>query len=485
MLEEALMIERYKPVTRADYLEWRQGHLDDIQAVATDRDRLVFHIEPEIGWLNDPNGLVQVDGTYHIYHQYSPFSAADPGAILWNHVTTRDFRTYQDHGPALFPDCPDDVGGVYSGSTVYHDGKLHFFYTGNVKMFDRDDYDYVRSGRAQNQIHVVAPDPYTLEDKQTILTPADYPSDIGCHVRDPKILEVDGSFYMVLGARTRTDEGCVLVYASTDLDSWTYRGRIALPKRFGYMWECPDLFYLDGELMLICCPQGVKPRGWRYQNAHQCVAMRVEADFTTGEFEIVDRGDPVMVDAGFDFYAPQSFVDERGRRLMIGWVGCPDATVDNPTVERGWQHALSVPRELHVREGHLVQEPVAELEGMRGQSHAARQNEPVPCPGRLFDAVVRCAGVQRLRMPLRQGAELVYRDGMLTLDMTGDGYGRTVRSVPVERLDDIRILSDTSLLEIFVNEGRQVLTTRTYSAGLDAMGCASDGEISLELYALR
>ena len=64
---------------------------------------------------------------------------------------------------------------------------------------------------------------------------------------------------------------------------------------------------------------------------------------------------PPMVDAGFDFYAPQSFEDAAGRRLMIGWSGCPDATAENPTVARGWQCALTVPRELSIRDGKLCQ----------------------------------------------------------------------------------------------------------------------------------
>lgn len=478
------MIERYKRATLEDYIAWRKEHLAEITRVAADPNRLAFHVQPEIGWLNDPNGLVQIDGVYHIYHQYSPFCAAEPGVILWNHVTTTDFVTYTDKGPVLFPDCPYDVGGAYSGSALRRENATHFFYTGNVKLFDRDDYDYVNNGRAQNQIHIATDDPGVLGEKHAVLTPEDYPSDIGCHVRDPKIIEVDGLYYMVLGARTRSNTGCVLVYVSGDLDTWNYCGRIELPERFGYMWECPDLFYLDGELVLICCPQGVEPSGWRYQNAHQCVAMRVEADFKAGEFKVVDGGQPAMVDAGFDFYAPQSFVDEQGRRLMFGWVGCPDSPLENPTVEQGWQHALSVPRELHMRDGKLIQEPVKELDAMRGALQTARQNEPVACPGRLFDAVLECKGVSSLHLCLRQGVALEYKDGMLVLNMVDEGHGRTLRMAPVDRLNQIRVLSDTSMLEVFVNGGELAMTTRTYSPALEQMVCESDGEVAFDLYSL-
>ena len=98
-----------------------------------------------------------------------------------------------------------DSSGAYSGSAFVRDGKIHYFYTGNVKHFDRDDYDYVLTGREQNQIHMVAENPDELGEKRMAVGPVDYPDDIGTHVRDPKILEHDGIYYMVLGARTKDD----------------------------------------------------------------------------------------------------------------------------------------------------------------------------------------------------------------------------------------------------------------------------------------
>ena len=120
-----------------------------------------------------------------------------------------------------------------------------------LSIFDRDDYDYVLTGREQNQIHMVAENPDELGEKRIAVGPVDYPDDIGTHVRDPKILEHDGIYYMVLGARTKDDRGCVLVYTSRNLEDWSYATRIELDEKFGFMWECPDLFELDGELILV------------------------------------------------------------------------------------------------------------------------------------------------------------------------------------------------------------------------------------------
>lgn len=478
------MFNQKEKATRADYELWRAGQDGTVTRIATDPDRLAFHVEPELGWLNDPNGLIQVGDTYHIYHQYDPFDAAHGGATLWNHLVTKDFATYENCGPVLFPDSDIDSSGAYSGSAFMHDGSIHLFYTGNVKRFDRNDYDYVLAGREQNQIHMVIDNPYELGEKRIAVGPRDYPDDISTHVRDPKILEHDGIYYMVLGARTKDDRGCVLVYTSSDLEAWQYSTRIELGEKFGYMWECPDLFELDGELVLVCCPQGVPAEGWRYRNPHQCVWFRVKADWSASTFELVEEGKPSMVDAGFDFYAPQTFEDNGGRRLMIGWAGCPDATALNPTAGRGWQCALTVPRELTMREGKLCQWPACELESLRGEVVRVNAGEYIENPGRLFDVVVSCQGTRALELAIRKGVFLRYVDGMLTLDMGKEGYGRDERSVEVGELRDLRILSDTTLFEVFANTGEVVLTSRTYSPAVPTMELQSAAVASMEFYRL-
>ena len=478
------MFDQKHRVTRSDYEQWRVGQDEVVARIAADPDRLAFHIEPELGWLNDPNGLVQVGDTYHIYHQYDPFDAAHGGPVLWNHLTTKDFVTYENHGPALFPDSDMDSSGAYSGSAFVHDGKIHYFYTGNVKHFDRDDYDYVLTGREQNQIHMVTDNPDELGEKRVAVGPRDYPDDIGTHVRDPKILEHDGVFYMVLGARTKDDRGCVLVYTSCDLESWQYATRIELDEKFGFMWECPDLFEVDGELVLVCCPQGVPAEGWRYRNPHQCVWFRIEADWETPSFKIVEQGLPSMVDAGFDFYAPQSFEDAAGRRLMIGWVGCPDATAENPTVERGWQCALTAPRELSMRDGKLCQWPAREIEKLCGEGVRVAAGELVEEPGRLFDVVISCQDAKAFELEIREGVFVRYADGVLTLDMGDEGYGRDQRSVELSELRDLRVLSDTTMVEIFANGGEAALTSRAYSPAMSAMKLNTEGAASMEFYRL-
>ena len=62
--------------------------------------KLKYHLEPVSGWMNDPNGLVEKDGVYHIYYQYS--YEPEGGLKYWKQFTTKDFLHYQMRGlPSL------------------------------------------------------------------------------------------------------------------------------------------------------------------------------------------------------------------------------------------------------------------------------------------------------------------------------------------------------------------------------------------------
>ena len=106
------------------------------KSAKADGNRLQFHLMPPAGWMNDPNGLCQFQGTCHIYFQYTPFKAGW-GTKLWGHYTTKDWIHFREEEPFLFPDCAWDRDGVYSGSAFVQDGEIHYFYTGNVKLTDR------------------------------------------------------------------------------------------------------------------------------------------------------------------------------------------------------------------------------------------------------------------------------------------------------------------------------------------------------------
>ena len=119
------------------------------------RQRL--HLMPPTGWLNDPNGLCQFKGIYHAFFQYSPFSA-EGGVKMWGHYTSRDMIDWEYQGVTIYPDQPFDCSGVYSGCAFIEDGEIYLYYTGNVKIEDSDDYDYINSAREANTVLVTSTD---------------------------------------------------------------------------------------------------------------------------------------------------------------------------------------------------------------------------------------------------------------------------------------------------------------------------------------
>ena len=198
-------------MTREDYISRYEKFQYMRERVKEDENRLHYHLMPPSGWLNDPNGLVQKDGIYHIYFQYTPYDCGW-GTKIWGHYTTKDMLVFQEEEPFLFPDRTFDRDGVYSGSALADGDKIYYFYTGNVKLHDRDDYDYIHTGREQNTIMVTSEDGYHISSKELLFTNKDYPSNMSTHVRDPKIFRKNGYDYMVLGGRTKDGKGCVLVY---------------------------------------------------------------------------------------------------------------------------------------------------------------------------------------------------------------------------------------------------------------------------------
>ena len=98
-------MKKYQKVYREMYEQWHRENQAYREQVAADENRLAYHLMPETGWLNDPNGLCQVNGVYHIYYQYTPFEPT--GELkLWGHCTTRDFVHYQQCEPCLLYTSP-------------------------------------------------------------------------------------------------------------------------------------------------------------------------------------------------------------------------------------------------------------------------------------------------------------------------------------------------------------------------------------------
>lgn len=425
-----------------------------IEEKNNDPFNLSYHISPITGWLNDPNGLCQVDGTYHIYYQADPLHAIRKN-IIWGHVTTKDFINYHYHEPFIFADTNLDKDGAYSGSAFIKDNNINFFYTGNVKY--PGNYDYINDGRDHNTIKIVSEDGFSYHKKELILSNDEYPKDLTRHVRDPKIYEENGNYYLFLGARDKNNKGKVIVYKSNDLEKFAYYMEITTNYDFGYMWECPDFFELEGKKFLMISPQGLESEEFKYQNIYQSGYFPIDIDLKAKTYSL---GEFVEQDYGFDFYAPQTFEDENRRRILIGWMGMPDASYTNPTVKNNWQHALTLPRELKVSDNKLLQKPIKEIENLRNKKIKIVKNENYFY--QTFEFISEDIDGE-FEIYLRSDAKLSYKDQILSLKLGQCGYGRDKRKIKIEKIDNISIYSDTSSIEIFINNGEYVMTSRVYS----------------------
>lgn len=414
--------------------------------------RQKLHLEPFKGWLNDPNGLSFFNGMYHVYFQYCPDSAYGKGNKYWGHFQSPDLLKWEFTGIVLRPDKDEDKSGVYSGCGFVKEDCLYLFYTGNVKH--PGDHDHITSGREANQILVTTKNGIDMSEKTVLLRNCDYPEYCSCHVRDPKVWEEDGKYKMVLGARKLDNTGCALIYTADDLcGKWSFEKEIYIPN-FGYMWECPDIFGIKGKKYLGISPQGLEHTEFEHQNVYSSGYFDENMDVFT------------QWDYGFDFYAPQTFETPDGRRLLIGWMGIGDIPYTNPTAEMGWQHCLTIPRELDVDEGgRLVQRPFAELNSLRREKMGFSSGDVLKT-----DLPFELSAVVEHDFGIRFGfLEMRYKNGIFTLEFTDPsaGCGRTKRSVRLPQCMDIRIIADTSSMEVYLNGGQRVMSTRFYPANTD------------------
>lgn len=430
--------------------------------------KCIYHLTPPTGWMNDPNGICQLGDTYHVFFQYAPDYPKDDNKS-WGHYISNDLLHWRFVGNAFNPDNRLDKDGAYSGNALIEDGTMTIYYTGNVKQ--EGNHDYTHSGRESNTIRVTSEDGIHFSPKECVLDNQDYPANYTCHIRDPKVWKDDNTYKMVLGGRKNDDSGAILIYESKDGIHWSHAHDVTSHNPFGYMWECPDIFKLEHQYYLSCCPQGIEPESYRYQNYHLSGYFPISAaDIQTSgteqpELTTIDETRFREWDYGFDFYAPQTFLDDQGRRILIGWVGGPDEPYTEPSLEQEhWIYNLTVPRVIEVRNGKLTQMPISELKQLRSTTHYLQCGVEEELPCNCFDWELSSdIPMKTFQIHFTDDMKLVYSDSILSLRFSGDiGAGRTCRQLKCADIRSLRILVDQSVIEIYVNDGTYVMTSRFF-----------------------
>ena len=473
------------------YLKDPQELLSLYQKVSASPYRQTYHIQAVTGLMNDPNGFVWHDNRWHLFYQWCPWGAVH-GLKHWYHIISRDLVTWENLGVCLLPDQENgyDNKGVYSGSAMPIDDKIYLYYTGNHRDPDWTRHAYTclaRIGRdgwpEKYPLPLFGANPAYTE-----------------HQRDPKIICLPGQerYYMLIGAQTKDRRGCVLVYSSQTLQhGWVFAGELKVPgfEDFGDMWECPSIERLGGKDVLLFCPQhlSIQGRGGS-QNHNGYIIGTMDWDTLTftpdGQFHVLDFG--------FDSYAAAcaNNLQEPDKAILIAWMGLPD--VSYPTDEEDWAGCLTLPRELTVRKRRLVQQPLPELKKLRDepQPTAPDQNGVFRIP-RAAEIEIDCrpgafrlalfagqegSGGLTIRCNNSQTEITVDRSGMRTRFNPSEGE---TRSRPLENgLTHLRIFVDSSSVEIFVNDGEAVFTTRIFPTESEQF-CRIDGDAFVRMWTMK
>ena len=323
--------------------------------------------------------------------------------------------------------------------------------------------------------------------------------------RDPKIWrKADGTYRCIVGNRPADGSGQILMFESPDGFEWKFKKVLAENKnRFGKMWECPDFFELDGKQVFFTSPQDMFPVGFEYHNGNGTLCLIGTYDDETDTFtEERDQS----IDYGIDFYAPQTILTEDGRRVMIGWMQNWD-TVNHGNPNVMWFGQMTLPRELHIKNDRLYQWPIRELEDMRHNKveyKNVKVSDKVVLPqveGRRVDMEITIRPVDKEAMYQKfdvtfaenetYHSQVSFRpyDSIMRIDRKFSGSLRAIihqRRCTVIGSENgelkLRIVMDNRSVEVFINDGIQVMTATIYT-DMAAQGISffADGEAEMDI----
>ncbi|MEU1342970.1 glycoside hydrolase family 32 protein [Streptomyces sp. NPDC005827] len=440
-----------------------------------DSHRPVAHLRPPANWINDPNGLVFHDGTYHVCYQYNPYGTRHAN-MHWGHFRSPDLVSWEPLPIALTPTPGGvDEDGCFSGNAVSDGDRIVAFYS----AYRRDRWDQpVTTATSHDNGRTFAP-------SGQLLIPE--PPEGTTMYRDPYVWRHGEGWRMLVGASLADGRAAVLLYDSPDLETWTYLGPFHTgapepvgPPGAGLLtgegWECPQ--YLpaadgSGRGALIVA-------AWDDHDGPRSVLALAGQEHDN----VLHPTAPQLLDHGPDFYAPALLPAPGGRWLLWGWSW--EARQEEWSDADGWAGALTLPREITLtQDGRTHQQPAEELLALRGRHtiHATGQvPDPVPVElgqvGRSFDLTARleATGTAGLRLVTAQdGTEyldirldtdaglLVVNRDRASLDPRARGGSYTI-PCPSGQPVDLRIVVDHSIAEIFLSTG-EALTVRFYPVG--------------------
>lgn len=435
-----------------------------------------LHYTPAAGWINDPNGLVYIDGKYHLFAQHYPDDTVW-GPMHWAHAVSDDLIRWEHLPIAL---APDELGYIFSGSAVY-DAENTSGFGGEappiVAMFTHHG-DHEQQSIAYSADGIT----FTKYPGNPVI-----PNDSIRDFRDPKIFRnpVKNCWGCVLAAGDR-----VHFYGSADLKNWEKTGEFMLESS-PFVWECPDLFPLespDGIKWILLVSMG----GSRTNNDIR--TRYFIGDFDGDTFTCTAGADELMlVDDGFDDYAAVTF-DNHAERILMGWGANWTYARELPTNEFCGQMTLA--RKLTLTDTpkgglRLASEPVCDVFGEGAPSASL--------PGEVFRLTVRGSGAGTVSLTNTLGQALrfgVDGENRFFLDRTDAGakdfhpdFGeKRLSENAVPRFFDggweIDLIFDHCLAEVFIDGGTRNMSALCFPDE-PYTGIVTEGEVSVLVSGLR
>ena len=431
-----------------------------------------FHFSPEYGWMNDPNGMVYLDGEYHLFYQYNPYGTKWQN-MHWGHAVSTDLNSWTYLPTAI---APDSLGAIFSGSAVID--------VNNTAGFGKNAMVaiYTSAGRVQSQSIAYSTDKgrtFTKYEGNPVIPNPGIPD-----FRDPKVFWHNESNQWIMSLATKQT---ITFYGSANLKSWTRLSEFGDGiGSHGGVWECPDLIPLtyNGKTKWVLIVS-INPGGPNGGSATQYFI----GDFDGKTFRADALPYPLWMDYGRDNYAGvtwSNIPENDGRKIFMGWMSNWDYANNVPT--KNFRSAMTVARELKIANNgkHLVVSnyPVSETKTLRALE-SAKKDVVVEKEVVLSNLLDKNKGTYEIEMTLKpqnagifgfmlqnsKNEELEFRFDMTTgffsihRHKSGlvDFEGRFAAGMnaPLVKKDayKVRVLVDKASAEIFINEGELALTT--------------------------
>lgn len=423
-----------------DFACWKElKYSETFDTANREKFRPAYHHTPLFGWMNDPNGMFYKDGVWHLYYQYNPYGSQWEN-MTWGHSTSRDLIHWEAQPLAIESDW---LGTIFSGSCVTNGNEVVAFYTS--------------AGQHQVQSMAVSKDGGQTFEKYSgnpVLT-SDVPD-----FRDPKAFwNEDAKVWNLILAAGQE----MRIYSSKDLKDWTYESSFGKDYgNHGGVWECPDLFKIDGKWVLLC---NINPGGPFGGSATQYFIGDFDGKkFTCESMPKVTK----WLDYGKDHYATVSFYNApENRRVVLAWMSNWQYANQVPTKQ--FRSANSIPRDLGIfkygEETYVSVVPSKEMLAVRGQK--------MKKPTETCEIVVDVKGSATIVLSNANSEQVVMnydaQKQTFSMDRTKSGDVSFSEAFPCVttaptygNIRQLRIFIDRCSIEAFDSDGKVAMTNLVF-----------------------